>query len=698
MYIHIAGWEYNHWLPEEAKLTRNEKRSLASLTGGMADFYKIFLLAAHDKISRFFSTPGPPCPPESPLYPFSDFSNSDAAPDQEQETKKPKQTTQTPTQPNKEPATAIPMVKEKDGLGKVHVGTLTSLPQVHTAFSIKVGDIETRQGYKNQSRQLMHTLTSASTLPNVEPHEFMSFSMHMVKVGQISILQAILTNQKQGPNLLQLDQAAQIHHSTFPVRLEKSRVIKSADSGNVQNIGDRADLHNHLSDTIVTTDRRCNEDVLTSTPFLGRLSPLHTIEGQGHAKSKKEQKSKSLLGLNTLAIRVGESKIEVQNRPKFNAPSSMVLRPTNNPLYIPPIKRKLLTTCHIPDTPPNQLSTPLTRPCSFSYNSTALLPLHTHTTSNTIPHQQYSNCNMDLTDEQIVEQFAALSSGGDSSQTVHLPQNGLANKRWNLCALARTVTDKSTGDQQFASTIMSAWGVDPSTEISILKRNLFLVQFNNQEDLHRVMNKGVWIYKNDVVILKRTTGAKDLDQPTVQIAEVWSRWHKIPPAAFSSEGIHILAHRLETPLSELTQIFAGGSQFYKIKFLLNVEVGLQEKMVVHHLELGNIPIYITYEKLPRICLFCAQIGHEVDGCAEKLRLERLRLDPRFSDLPHMQKPIKPKVGAWINNNAVILIHGTRANSHIETGPPACNQNQSRGLHMVQTLTQDLNGAAIYVEQ
>ena len=77
MYIYIAGWEYNHWTPKEAKLTTGDQRSLLSLTAGTADFYKVSLIAAHDKYHRYMSSTDPPSPRYSPSYPFSDFSDSE---------------------------------------------------------------------------------------------------------------------------------------------------------------------------------------------------------------------------------------------------------------------------------------------------------------------------------------------------------------------------------------------------------------------------------------------------------------------------------------------------------------------------------------------------------------------------------------------------------------------------------------------
>lgn len=277
---------------------------------------------------------------------------------------------------------------------------------------------------------------------------------------------------------------------------------------------------------------------------------------------------------------------EFLNRPKNTASLTDAYRPINDLLYVPLIKQKLQSPGHIVKASTNQISL-LTDKLLHKYS-----PLNTtlHEQTTQITTQQ----NMDLMDEQFVEQFAALSSRGEQSQPVHLPRNGLANRSWHLCVISRIVTDKATIDNHFAATMMKAWGVDPAKEISILKHNMFLVQFTNKEDLKRVMQRAIWTYKMDVDILKRVNGPTKLEQPRVDMAKVWTQWHRVPLAALSKEGIIILAHRLGTPLYEPVELFTGGNKFYKIKVLLNIKEKLQDNLEVHHPDLGDFSIYITY--------------------------------------------------------------------------------------------------------
>lgn len=188
------------------------------------------------------------------------------------------------------------------------------------------------------------------------------------------------------------------------------------------------------------------------------------------------------------------------------------------------------------------------------------LPKHTSSTQSLNNHNTQNNpyTTMDLSDEQFIEQFASLSSEGTTSDPVNLPQSGLSTWVWEQCALLRIVTENSTIDHIFSATMMKAWGVDPATEISILTRNMFLVQFTNPDDMEKVLQRNIWTYRNDAVILKKIWGPSDLEQPKVDLVEVWTQWHRVPPANVSHVGLMLLAQKLGTPISDPIEMFAGG--------------------------------------------------------------------------------------------------------------------------------------------
>lgn len=86
-------------------------------------------------------------------------------------------------------------------------------------FSIKVGEMEIEQGFNNQFAHSIHIKDTANLAENTS---FESFCMQMVKVGQLNVLQAILTYPKERKT------------TTVPMQLISSKPKKGDKTENMQ--------------------------------------------------------------------------------------------------------------------------------------------------------------------------------------------------------------------------------------------------------------------------------------------------------------------------------------------------------------------------------------------------------------------------------------------------------------------------------
>lgn len=220
--------------------------------------------------------------------------------------------------------------------------------------------------------------------------------------------------------------------------------------------------------------------------------------------------------------------------------------------------------------------------------------------------------------------------------------------------MARIVTDKAVIDAHFTATMLRAWGVNPQTKIRVVDRNIYTIQFVTKDELERVLGRGIWTYKQDVVALKRIQGQADLGKPEVKQMELWCQWHRIPHESVTHEGLLMVAQsKVGVPLSDVEETFLGGQKFYRNNMLLPIDAALKDKVSITHPNIGTFNAYLVYERVNRICLFCAKIGHEHTSCADRVRMQRLRLDPRFKDRPEMEKMTQPRLGPWVNNPALM---------------------------------------------
>lgn len=92
-----------------------------------------------------------------------------------------------------------------------------------------------------------------------------------------------------------------------------------------------------------------------------------------------------------------------------------------------------------------------------------------------------------------------------------------------------------------------------------------------------------------------------------------------------------MAETLGTPLSEVTELCVSGNWVYKIKLLLPIKKPLKDSMEVTHPTLGIFNAFIVYERVNRVFLFCGILGHKNSTCGDKIRVQRLLLDPKYKN-------------------------------------------------------------------
>ena len=78
---------------------------------------------------------------------------------------------------------------------------------------------------------------------------------------------------------------------------------------------------------------------------------------------------------------------------------------------------------------------------------------------------------------------------------------------------------------------------------------------------------------------------------------------------------------------------------------------------VTHPNQGEIWVYLVFEKLGRICTFCAMLGHELNSCADRLRLTRLKNSSVGQERPDMKNILSPSFGPWMVSSALLPVDG-----------------------------------------
>lgn len=257
-------------------------------------------------------------------------------------------------------------------------------------------------------------------------------------------------------------------------------------------------------------------------------------------------------------------------------------------------------------------------------------------------------------EEAFIQKFVGLSTEEADEVIVRIPQKATSSTNWELCLLARIITDKTVLDGPFESSMINAWKVDPATSMRQVSKNCYLFEFNSVEDLNSALLGGVWTYRGDLVALGQVRSDEDLNPALIETAAVWVILLNVPANAFNDEGLQMIAGEVGIPVSGPVKAFVHGRRITKVKVLIKIGEEIKDRVKVDHPTLGQVTVKCAYEKLSRICLFCGNLGHEMEGCHDHARLALLVKKPGQEDRFKDTNILEPKKGKWLVNPALAL--------------------------------------------
>ncbi|KAJ4812575.1 hypothetical protein LUZ62_025141 [Rhynchospora pubera] len=261
---------------------------------------------------------------------------------------------------------------------------------------------------------------------------------------------------------------------------------------------------------------------------------------------------------------------------------------------------------------------------------------------------------MNVSDEELLAQFAALSSSGDDDvNELVLPQSVVKSWDWENCMVMKVMGARVVFETTFATALRKAWPVHPETVTQGLGNNFFLVEFKNQDDLLQVMAKGTFRCNKDMVVMRLAVGPEDLTDPQINEFECWVELHGIPPESVDHTGIELVFKEVGTPISEYKSFYWAGQKVYKRKLLVDLRQPLKPKLPLKHPQLGRKWIYAVYDNIANVCMFCARIGHEHITCPAKLKLKRMKQEEKHQDELAGKQIKETMVGKWLMDRSYV---------------------------------------------
>lgn len=257
-------------------------------------------------------------------------------------------------------------------------------------------------------------------------------------------------------------------------------------------------------------------------------------------------------------------------------------------------------------------------------------------------------------DDEIASLLASIAPEASTQQSrLAIPQHITASRDWSLSYLAHVMTDRVVFDDNFITHMLELWGPYLGTRISPIARNTYLIEFVSAREMYEVLRKEPWIYRTDIVSMHKVHEPSQLRPDFVNHIALWTQFHNVPPEMLSVEGITYLAQDIGTPISEVKSGYNADRLFMRVKISFNADKGLQDRLPVTHPTLGEIPVYLVYERVARLCPYCVYIGHDLAGCPKRGHVLQLCVNPAYATRTDLLALRNHRKGVWMNCPALV---------------------------------------------
>ncbi|KAJ4824632.1 hypothetical protein Tsubulata_016351 [Turnera subulata] len=187
------------------------------------------------------------------------------------------------------------------------------------------------------------------------------------------------------------------------------------------------------------------------------------------------------------------------------------------------------------------------------------------------------------------------------------------------CLLGHIVLEKVFGLSYLKSTLQKLWKCRGNFEIANKGANIFLFQFQKEEDKSLVIVGAPWFCSNCHVVVKDWPVHSAWEQVDLGLSCIWVQVHGLPPELMNEDNTQIIGNSfgglLESDLA-LKKILSPQSSI-GLKVALWVDKPLLSGFHTSGDTTLKTWIRFKYKGLPECCWFCGRLGHSITRCPYK---------------------------------------------------------------------------------
>ncbi|KAJ0669380.1 hypothetical protein HanPI659440_Chr17g0700501 [Helianthus annuus] len=233
------------------------------------------------------------------------------------------------------------------------------------------------------------------------------------------------------------------------------------------------------------------------------------------------------------------------------------------------------------------------------------------------------------------------------------------------------------------------WAKYGLSRLMMNANGFFFFKFTSKEGMNQMLEDGPWLIRSVPIILKEWSPSIKMEKEDINVVPVWVKMHDVPLAAFTDDGLSLVASMIGTPklLDTYTASMCAeswGRSSYA-RSLIEVQAGaeLKKSVIVAIPSMdgsgySKVEVKIEYDWEPLRCSSCCVFGHDDSSCPKNPQVTPSGDAEKNNDDFQVVEGKKKKVnnqGIHMKNQKPKLVYRPVANPKPKSSSKSPMQNQ-----------------------
>ena len=236
-----------------------------------------------------------------------------------------------------------------------------------------------------------------------------------------------------------------------------------------------------------------------------------------------------------------------------------------------------------------------------------------------------------------------------------------AYERGKNCLVMKVLSRKGIMLKVLRKNTRMLWKPNKSLQLSVIGEELFLAEFEDEQDKRRVMDMRPWHYEKQLVLLQEFEGEQDPKDMVLKWSPFWVQIYSLPLKSRTRET----GRAIGASLGKVLDVDVADTRVQWGRCLrVRVEIDVTRKLIRG--QKINIEkeearwVQYKYERLPNFCYRCGLLEHDQRECSESVGIDK---GDEKGDLQY---------GAWLRGDPVRRLGGESGFSKKKEGGISIN--------------------------